>query len=754
MSLFSRSAEVELSYQLLSDQMLDEKISQVSAIRDVLAPGDDKRAIALGNNFYIVHDPNKESHWYYCETLAITASNWAMARDGSWLWLIKRGGMLSCFDIDEQRLQEFSHVMPYEKILYAEENKAVVLRRDMPAIDVVELRRDHLKRTASVSFETHGLVEDIGFLLERNRFFFLEHHWFESREHYVLCALDWNGQTEVLLDVRNANVKLRLPFAVVLDKSSNTLMYMDLREETARPEQTKWRLNPKWAESTWRLNDVFVFNNELFVKLSATAREVLIHLGQHPEVVFKKQVGSLFLNQLGRFLVGSIDRYDEYGNELREQLVYDLTAQRRTSNISCSALLRQVFQDERERRKSLAHVKLQLPVPGEKETSNLDTFRISLRPMPSHTTQVVFDTFRIFDSSSSTRGDLALFAGNKVWLLRRDMDHAQYILPNTNNEPTYHLAGKWSSITFDEQDRLWVCDAGTRYVAFIPRDGQEGLGFALRSQEPSVSDINSISAYADHIALISRSMYRNHFLTIYHFNKQSLRTVFSWESQRELVRVKPDTNRGGWWLLAFDSWARASMLYYLEIQEGSPKVMATVYQKVEVLGNWPDQTYFVYLDKERMLHYTSDPNHGWQQVSLEHILGKSRSQDKPIYPISLQVVCGKIFLMLANYSSNDYLLMRLQANDAQLITALRCSSVVRIARWKDWLIVYEPNGSDFLAVSPTYSTQATIDDVPKNRRFLFYHPDTDGFYTAAYNPYSATMALRRSLLNKNGQRLF
>lgn len=753
----SLSSGVKLTYQQLNDQMLDEKVSQVNSIRAVLASSDNRHAIALGNDFYIVCDLNKKPHWCYSATPAIAAHNWKMAHDKGYLWLLKEEGMLSCFDIVEQKLQEFGHVMLYSKILYAEGDKVIVLRRNMPAIDVIELREKHLKRTASVLFETHGFMEDLDFLSERNRFFFLEYLPFENVAHYVLYGLDWHGQTEVLLDVRNANVKLQLPFVVILEKDSDTLMYMDLREEAVQLKQAKLHLNPEWAKITWRLNDVFAFNNKLFAKLSAPELDILIYLGQHPEVVIENQVGSLHLNQLGRFLVGSISRYDEDINKfIWQPIIYDLAAQQRTNNMSCSELLRQAFQDEWESHKSISRAKLQLPELVE-EVSNLNTFKVLLRPSPSHTTQTLFDTFRILASVSSTRGDLALLAEGRVWLLRRDADQIQYVLPNTRNSSIHHLAGKWTSVTFDEQDKLWICDAETRYVAFVPHDGQEGLGFALNPKEPGISHIpgtsgvNSVCAYADHLAVISRQNPLRYSLDIYHFNKKSLKRVFSWESQWELVRIKPDTNRGGWWLMTFDSWTGASMLYYLEIKEGSPKVVETFYQRVAVLGNKPEQTYFIYLDKELVLHYTTDPNHGWRQIPLEHILGRSHSQDKPLHPISLQVIHDEIFLLLANYSSNDYLLMHLYANGAQLITALRCSSAVRIAHWKDWLIVYESYGNDSLAVSPAYSMHAQIDELPSNKRFFFYHPSTGGLYTAAHTPYSAMTTFLVNLLNKNGR---
>ncbi|MEM4203805.1 MAG: hypothetical protein QXS54_07030 [Candidatus Methanomethylicaceae archaeon] len=692
-------------------------------------------AAVVGGAHCLVHD--LEHHRWYHYQLPEKGSSWALAQDSTRLWGIVSDGKLTMLDLRSGEWFAFQHRIDYRSILYAEDDVVIAQGKDILAIDVLRLEDDTLRRLASVPFPVAGaFLTAIAFWPEKGRFFALE----EKSHHITLRTFGWEGQSRRVLDVKGYYATLCLPFVVMRDEEKNLLVYADLREASVKPKYIDFSFKSEWRQLQWEPSNAFIWDNDLVLVVRSEhldkALMAIIRLGEEPKVLLEytfsgnKVYFSHFvkreLHKLGRFLL------------LDDMLSYDIAAQREVHDVPWSALLRQAICDEVEHQQQTTGIKIPLMLMRESVHSNLDTFRVVLQTLPFNIEEANNKDFSLSQSISSSEGNSALFIEgektygfSKGYLLLRGDKQPRVLLP----EPQSGWGYGWEKVTFDEQERAWVCDRSGRHIAVVCLDRQEGLGFVIPNNHPFLQ-VSAIAAYDDNFAVV-----RDDMLSIYRYDKQMLNELFQWRNGETINGIKPDTEKGGWWLVT-----SLGELKYLSLNKQTtyPEIIAQVDYQVRLLGDWPRKVYFVYGDsRDRALCYTLDPHGFWHTVSLRHFL---QGELDRIDPIFLSSSDNSVFVLLHVSTTSDgdaYLFMRLRENHGELISAFE--QEVKFMRSNDWLILYSDKP---LVLAQAYADQMNVRELPKNEGMLFFHLHANQFYERPHESYVAIEALRRMLISK------
>ncbi|MEM4204593.1 MAG: hypothetical protein QXS54_11040, partial [Candidatus Methanomethylicaceae archaeon] len=224
-------------------------------------------AAAVGGAHCLVHD--LEHHrWYYYQ-LPEKGSSWALARDSARLWGLVGGSKLAMLDLRSAEWITFQHRIDYRSILYAEDDVVIAQCKDILSIDVLRLENDGLQRIVRIPLKLDFSPLEISsaFLPEENRFIVLGGR---SGRH-ALWRLDWNGESDLILDVEGIDASLRFPFFVTLDKKTKSLVYADLRENPVKPRYVNLDSCFKHEQPSfsmdWHWHSAFVFDNSLIVAL-------------------------------------------------------------------------------------------------------------------------------------------------------------------------------------------------------------------------------------------------------------------------------------------------------------------------------------------------------------------------------------------------------------------------------------------------------------------------------------------------------
>lgn len=702
------------------------------------------------DNHCLAHDLVAPSSWRYYQFTRKVISH-AIGYDSRRLWLITEHEQLAAFDVQSGEWWSIKHKTPYKKLIHADkEGHILVLCSEMHAIDVLRRQDERLVRVTTIPISWQGInheILDIVYSPEEDQFFTAE-AYICSKTHKRVCVaqrLGWNGKTETVLQAEGNEVKLVLPFVVIFNERENELIYADLRISDV--ESTRFKLGSKlrWEQFYLSLRNVFAFDDRLFAVAKEGGfgrRTALILLGEAPEVLYEYERNEYFplrINRLGRFLIF----LDEH------KPIYDLVAQREVRDVSLSALLGQAIQDEAERRKQAPNTISHLVVTRHAENSRLDVFKAFLHRSPVSIADAPVNNLFFYRSISSSRGDVVFqdfiypCADNRSFFLLSHEMLIHYLMP----EPR----GGWIHATFDERGRAWTCNENSWYIAVFNPDRREARGFVL---EPMSSSVRAIAAYADKLAIADDAG----ALTIYYYDGELLEKTFTWKSEEEIVWVIPEIRNGGWWLITRDLRRDTNVLKYLSPEMTVPETIKQLRHSIKILGDWPDQLYFVYTANRYHIHYTRDPTHAWHQISLQELFEEQQAGKKQkvprFLPVSLHSADDEIFLLLLaadthqsslskskKGSLSTSLLLRLQLDKAQLVSALCTEGLAYLSRWDDWLILHNCGGANPFTPALAYVEKAEITDVPDNSGLLFYYPITGHLLARPYLPYSSQKAL-------------
>ncbi|MEM1964478.1 MAG: hypothetical protein QW094_08445 [Candidatus Caldarchaeum sp.] len=671
----------------------------------------------------LVHDL-EHRRWYHYQ-LPIEWWSWALARDSARLWGLVGGGKLAMLDLRSGEWIAFQHHINYESVLYAEDDVVIAQCRSIFAIDMLRLENDSLQRIVRIPLKLDFIPTAISstFLPEENQFIVLGRQF----RRYVLWRLNWNGESDLILDVEGYYPSFLFPFFVALDKEGKNLIYADLRENPVKPRYVNLDLclnhgQPGFS-ADWRLHDVsaFVFDNSLIVVLGSEypydGQSAIIRLEKEkePEIRTKKIDGIQFKSNLcllGRFLI------------LGGEWVYDLVARQEMPGLPWSTLLHQAIQDEVERQQA-AGATITPMLTQAQESSDIDALKVFLRASQYRLAEIEGKLLGKAISSSQHSAIFLLDRVPSVYWLPRDTDQLRYLLPES--------AYGWTSVTFDEQERIWACDRFGWHITVVHPDQQEGQGFVLPRYLSS--GVEAIAAYDNIVALASSDE-----LVVYHHDEAEgcLKEMLRWKSKNDIRGIKPDVEERGLWVtISSDS---LDVLEYLPLngEVSAPRKVEETNQVIHILGDWPERVYFAYIDrKRRVLHYTLNPKEGWHQVSLRNLVQAGSS-----YPnlVSMSSDGDAIFVLL---DDNDaYPLVRLQSGNAELISAFEGKyNSIQFARWGDWLVLYS---DEPLVFKRAYANRAERTELPENKGILFFHLPTNRFYTKPFT-YAITDALRRML---------
>ncbi|MEM4202624.1 MAG: hypothetical protein QXS54_01005 [Candidatus Methanomethylicaceae archaeon] len=732
---------LNLELKQLDDNALDSK-QWTRDLLKVFASGNEAAnvGIIVGEDYCLTCDMTRDSSWHYYQ-LPTKVKDCAIEPNHQRLWFVTRFGTLAILDLHSNQWTSFEHNMYYERILYANENNVVVRSGYMYIIDDVRLQGNCLERVDTVipvGFDSRNSAFDFTFLPERNCFLVLEQRGFEDggniMNELALSSVSWDGQAEKFLSivVSRGSGGLLFPFFVAFDQDKQELIYADLRQDLIELKRQRLDLLSKHKPSHWFLFDSFVLNDDLFIIVKESDRWALMKLEQRFNVLYENSGKELWRHIAGRFL--EIGTQGGILDVVRRQIVQD---------VSQSMLLRQLVQDEAERQKKQACITKPLkPLPAVKRATvipNLDVVKFALHTLPFQIKEAAPGD--LINSISSTTGTVAAFLQGGLNLLLADDLHCRYVAP-----------GRWEKVTFDEHGRAWLCDDIGRHIAVVRPDTQEGLVFVMLGlkldKDVLKLSVKNVAAYANDL-ILERD---DKSLVIYHYDGELLREKWRLEKNRKIegriVGIKPDITNGpdvtsnGWWILTKD--LEESSLAYLDNKDGSLQTKIWIRGELQLLGDWPEQTYFAYLDHTGHLLYTLNPSREWQHVDLGDALGlRSAQQEYSMKLISLHSVGDEIFTLIER---NDALLfMRVQAESAQLISAFRRSwHQVGSMHLGDWIVLY--SNSPFV-FNPAYTAQSQITELPENERMLFFFHRTGEFYATPYTPYSIRKALYRSLMN-------
>ncbi|MEM4203277.1 MAG: hypothetical protein QXS54_04325 [Candidatus Methanomethylicaceae archaeon] len=687
-------------------------------------------AAVVGDGHCLVHDL-EHRRWYHYQLPIERWSSWALARDSARLWGIVIYGKLARLDLRSGEWITFQHHINYKSILYAEDDAVIAQCEDILAIDVLRLENDSLQRIVRIPLKFDFIPSEISsvFLPEENQFIVLG----GMSDRHALWRLNWNGESDLILDVEGCYPSFRFPFFVMLDEKKESLIYADLRGDSVKPRYVNLDLldlclkheQPGFSAG-WRLHSAsaFVFDNSLIVVLRLEypyEQSAIIRLGKEkePEIETKKFDGiSSNSCLLGRFLT------------LGGEWMYDLVAHQEVRGLPWSTLLRQAIQDEVERQQA-AGATITPMLTQAQERSDIDALKIFLRTSQYRLAQI--EGKLLVEAISSSRHSAIFFLPKvpRVHWLPRGTDQLRHLLPEVKD--------KWFRVTFDEQERIWACDPYGEYIVVVHPDGQEGRGFVV--PHCLSSRVEAIAACDNTVALAN--FYE---LVVYHHDQAEgmLKEMLRWRSKNHISGIKPDVEEQGLWVVTHTGSSQRYVLKYLPLngKVSAPRKVEELNQLIDIhiLGDWPEKVYFAYIDyKEHVLHYTLNPKEGWHQVSLRNLVQAGSS-----YPnlVSMSSDGDVIFVLV--YTYDTYFLVRLQSGNAELISAFERkhdSNSIQFAHWSDCLVLYS---GESLVFAQAYANRAEITELPENKGVLFFHLPTNRFYTKPFT-YAITDALRRML---------
>lgn len=729
-----------LSFTQIKDKELDKRVVNRLSLRVLRLPESSKHDFAIvGTEYCLLHDMTNASDWRYYQ-LPKAVKDGIVEHNNTRLWFVATDGKLAALDLRSGEWSEYEHEMSYSAVLYAGEDGIVALCADMFAIDAVRLQDGHVTRITNVPIDVHGFSiknSILGgfFFAEQERFFLLVGSLGVNYEHnFTLLSYDRELQAKKILSAPGNRAALCSPFVVVLSKNRYELIYADLRREPVEQKHLALNIKPEWEQLEWTLSGAFVFGDDLIVSLVAVSPKIgaLVRVGTQPEVLYSNADHWPVLKHLGPFLVS------------KEGFVYDLAHRTVVSNMPHSALLRGVIQYEAEQSKLYrVNPKPLLSLMQATESSASDTFKVFLKESPTSITETENENFHFSGSISSTKGDVAFSIGGSLYLLPRDKSRFLSPLPQPNNG--------WQNLAIDEQGRFWLCDRDGQYISIISLNegGTSGQGIALNKPprvESGESGVKQISVFGNRLLMVGW----DDWIMIYHYDGKSLKKIFELdgETNTEIISVQPNAQRGGWWVTKWHRDTKTSVLNHLDNTGQLWKVEQIPYQ-IEVIGDWVEQVYFVYIDNAYQLYYMRNPYDGWQQVLLQDALGEEYvrrvQHERYLIPVALHSLKDQLYFLIEEFSLESNLpmtsfFMSVASDKVRLISAFHNSTC--LARWGEWLILYSKYMKNPMVLASGYEDRAETTMIPPDKNLLFYHPPTGQFSEVPYAPYSVTGALR------------
>lgn len=708
-------------------------------------------AIVVGSRDILKYSPSDDTFWHWYQLPeGQYGYDWMMGHGSTRLWCIAELDRLASLDLRSGEWIWFENNFPYEKILYATEDEIIVRRSGICVIEGLKLHGDQLRCVTSLSVDLpyhKGFVSSTVFLPEEDRFLiFSPVRSIGYDQEYTLLSLNWDGKVEKLLKFKGNGANFCFPYLVMLS-GSNKLIYADVSRSPIEFKRLNLKqLKPEWKHLRMFPNKTFALGDDLVVALDASTQErkALVKLGEEQEVLYEDKGHWAELNRLGRFLISGHSNF-----------VYDLVDQREVSGMKYSTLLKHAVQYEidLQRRQQVTVKRPLLTLMPDIESMPPGSLRVSLCKSPFLLSEAPANGLQFDDSISSTRGDVVFFtkmdrprsyAFASAYIMLQGSDYLQYIKP----DPDYG----WHVATFDDLGRVWLCDRHAKYAMVIHSSHQEERCFVLNPTAGMSSQC--IAAYADRMAIA----FSDKSLAIYHYNGTLLEEASRWMVGEEITKIKPDPRDGGWWVLTWEG-EKGYKLWYLEPNGTHSVTMIQAPDTINILGDWPEKTYFVYTDDEMNLHYTLDPRDGWRHISLQSLLlSQSWQQDHLLKPISLHSIDDTVFLLLElkspkNISTDAWFFLQVNGDDPQLISVFRGSPTflsafelsTNLVRWHNWLILYSTSA---LTILSEYAERSQVNELPENSGLLFYYPPAGLFYTKLHAPYSVTNALRKMIAKK------
>lgn len=698
----------------------------------VLADGGNTVAF-IGSEHCLIHRSKGDSKWQYYH-LPERVRFCTMGCNSSRLWFITNRSKLATFDFDSGDWLLFQHEMPYHTILYADKDNVIAQRYNMLAIDALGIQDEQLRRITSVDIPPLSFshyVAGAAFLPGKNQFLVLDQVFHESiKAEYSVRQLSWDGKARTVLNAIEGDAALlRFPFAVILDKEQEELICCTLRRKSKlRWARFKLNFTSQRESYNWELIEAFPFGKGLVVVLEDPV------LGERALLQLEHALQLLYIGPLSQES-WSQERRNQYtlmGHFLisDEGFIYDLISRREVKEMTFSTLLRDGIVQQRPKRLSTKPV---LTPTQEIGSSELDIFKVTLCDLPDNISEAAYSIPRflaspshheIYGLVSSQKGDTACFVDGRVHLLLGGKGQVQRIKPE--------LQSWWRGFTFDEQGRAWLYSKRGHYIAVITPDKKEGHGFVL---SPGISNLLAAAAYYNNLALLFSDL-----LAFYHYDGRLLKEVSNVKVMTERPSwIKPETSGRGWWLASHNYSQGKTVLSYIEADAALIETAMEIPYQVKVLGDWPEFTYFIYVDDAHQLHYTFNPNADWRKVSLQGLLGEQTKSIHRVIPVSMHSTEGDVLLsVVVNGSSNAFLLMRLQTESASIISAFHQST--RTVRWGNWLVLYSHDSSS-ISLNENYTTLAEVDVLPQNEGVLFYHLTAGKFFAKPQPDYSAMNAL-------------
>lgn len=654
--------------------------------------------------------------------------DWAIGRNSRRLWFIDKDKKLAMLDLRNGEWMAFNYRLSYDVLLYAEEDKVIARCSDLLAIDVLSFQDSSLKRITSIPIFLGTVGDGVGqkildstFVPEEERFLILvcvyRNVFYEER---LLLNLSLDGQVKWMLRFGENDVKLCYPFAVFFEKESKELFYVDLRKVPFNSVKIELKLKPVEKGLRLELHNAFVFGDELIIAVDELRRylKVLVRVQSNSEVLHYVKGRWNRLGQLGKLLIGS------------GGFIYNLVDQQVVRGKKWSALLRQAIQDELEGQHRLSPIAKPFPIKIQcgAENSTPHTFQVFIRDSSVHIADARDKNFRLTNFVSSSSGDVLFLVNETAYFVPRDKVQIHYLLPELEGL----LVGGWNKFTFDEQGRMWLCDHRGRFTVVVSPRGQEQHGFVLKSL--ARASVRTIAAYANRLAIALNSG----DLYIYHYDGQFIEEAFRWKSDKEITGIKPDVVGKGWWVVM-----EGNVLSYLEPNANRLEPLAQLPHEIGIFGDWPDQTYFAYVNEANQICYTSNPRDGWQQTSLQNVL--DGRQGYRLLLDSLHRLGGEFFLLASLYKETllrpeAYLFMTLQSERIEPISMFHIPTY--LTRYADWLLLY----ADAPLIPASSEIICTLmNEVPENKGLLFYSPSTGQFFAKPHVPYSIGQAMNRLL---------
>ncbi|MEM4203482.1 MAG: hypothetical protein QXS54_05365, partial [Candidatus Methanomethylicaceae archaeon] len=397
--------------------------------------------------------------------------------------------------------------------------------------------------------------------------------------------------------------------------------------------------------------------------------------------------------------------------------------------------LHQAIQDETKQQQVVRTTAMPMLTQAQ-ESSDIDAFKVFLDTSQYRLSEIEGKLLGKAISSSQHSAIFFLPKVPSVYWLPRGTDQLRHLLPE--------IEYRWASVTFDEQEHIWACDKYGEYIAVVHPDQQKGQRFVL--PERLSFEVRAIVACDNTIAVASFDD-----LVVYHYDeaKGMLKEMLRWRGKDKIIEIKPDVEKRGLWVVTHIRSSQRSVLKYLPLngKVSAPRKVEEINQFVHVFGDWPERVYFAYIDdKEHVLHYTLNPKKGWHQAPLRNLVQESSLYRYPgyPYPVSMSSYGDVIFALVR--ADNDYLLVRLQSGNSELISAFETERYgIQFARWGDWLVLYS---KEPLVFKQAYADRAERTELPENKGILFFHLPTNQFYEEPFISYAITGALRRMLSSR------